>query len=59
MQCTSHDLVFKIIRNVSCAANQHIKMISEGSRDTGNWSNDDIIGINNILKYIEILFILN
>ncbi len=25
---------------VSLAANQHIRMISEGSRDTENWRND-------------------
>ncbi len=29
-----------IIRNVCCAANQHIRMISEGSCDTEDWSND-------------------
>ncbi len=29
-----------IIRNVSWAANQHIRMISEGSCDTEDWSND-------------------
>ncbi len=29
-----------IIRNVLWAANQHIRMISEGSRDTEDWSND-------------------
>ncbi len=29
-----------IIHNVSCAANQHIRMISEGSCDTEDWSND-------------------
>ncbi len=28
------------IRNVSCAANQNIRMISEGSCDTEDWSND-------------------
>ncbi len=27
-------------RNVSCTANQHIKMISEGSCDTKDWSTD-------------------
>ncbi len=26
-------------RNVSCAANQQIRMISEGSCDTEDWSN--------------------
>ncbi len=29
-----------IIRNVSWAVNQHIRMISEGSYDTEDWSND-------------------
>ncbi len=29
-----------IIRNVSCTANHHIRMISEGTRDTEDWSND-------------------
>ncbi len=29
-----------IMRNVSWAANQHIRMISEGSCDTEDWSND-------------------
>ncbi len=29
-----------IIRNVSWAANQRIRMISEGSCDTEDWSND-------------------
>jgi len=29
-----------IIRNVSCATNQHIRMISEGSCDTEDWRND-------------------
>ncbi len=29
-----------IIRNVSWTANQHIRLISEGSRDTEDWSND-------------------
>jgi len=28
------------IRNVSLAANQHIRMICEGSCDTEDWSND-------------------
>ncbi len=48
-----------IIRNVSWAANQHIRMISEGSCDTEDWSNDAensalITGINYILQYINI-----
>ncbi len=29
-----------LVRNVSWAANQHIRMISEGSCDTEDWSND-------------------
>jgi len=29
-----------IIRNVSSAANPHIRLISEGSCDTEDWSND-------------------
>jgi len=29
-----------IIRNVSGATNYHVRMISEGSCDTENWSND-------------------
>ncbi len=46
--------------NIKCwAANQHIRMISEGSRDTKGWSNDAeiqlcITGINYILQYIQI-----
>ncbi len=41
------------------ASNQHIRMISEGSCDTEDWSNDAensalITGINYILKYITI-----
>ncbi len=42
------------------AANQHIRMISEGSCDTEDWSNVcwkisfAITGINYILKYIKI-----
>ncbi len=48
-----------IIRNVSCAATQHIRMISEGSCDTEDWSNDAensalIVEINYILQYIQI-----
>ncbi len=30
-----------IIWNIYWAANQHIRMISEGSCDTEDWSNDD------------------
>ncbi len=45
--------------NVSWAANQHIIMISEGSCDTEDWSNDAentalIAEINYILTYIQI-----
>jgi len=29
-----------MIGNVSCTANQHIRLISEGSCDTEAWSND-------------------
>jgi len=29
-----------IIRKVSCAANHHIRMISEGSCNTEDWSNN-------------------
>ncbi len=29
-----------LIINVSCSSNQHIRMISEGSCDTEDWSND-------------------
>ncbi len=48
-----------IIRNVYWAGNQYIRMISEGSCDTEDWSNDAensalITGINYILKYIQI-----
>ncbi len=46
-----------IIRHVSWAANQHIRMISEGSCDTKDWTwifSFAIIGINYILKYIKI-----
>ncbi len=32
--------VFNIDNNVSWEANQHIRMISEGSCDTEDWSND-------------------
>ncbi len=48
-----------MIRNVSCAANQYIRMISEGSCDTEDWSNDAensalITAINYIFNYIKI-----
>ncbi len=50
---------FIIIRNVSWAANQYIRMISVGSCDTEDWSNDAentalITEINYILQYIRI-----
>jgi len=35
-----------IIRNISWAANQHIRKISEGSRDTEDWSNDADADLN-------------
>ncbi len=43
--------------HVSWVANEYIRMISEGSRDAENWSNDAensalITGINYILNYI-------
>ncbi len=41
--------------NVSCAPNQHIRMISEGSRDTEDWSNNEnddfVTEINKTFKY--------
>ena len=45
--------------NVSWAADQHVRMISEGSCDTEDWSNDAensalITGINYTLLYIHI-----
>jgi len=42
-----------IIKNVSGAANQHIRMISGGSCDTSNDPEDSalITGINYIFKY--------
>ncbi len=50
-----------MIRNVSWAANQQIRIISEGSCDTEDWSNDAcleyhsiITEINYILKYFHI-----
>ncbi len=47
------------IRNVSWGPNQYIRMISEGSCDTEDWSNDAentalITGMNSILKYYKI-----
>jgi len=48
-----------IIRNVSWASNHNIRVISEGSCDTEDWSNDTensalIRGINYIIKHIQI-----
>ncbi len=47
-----------IIRNTSWTANHHIRMISEESCDTEDWSNDAensalITAINYILQYIQ------
>ncbi len=55
----SSTTVFNIDKKKSWAANQHIKMISEGSRDTDDWSNDAEIqlsfaGIHYILKDTKI-----
>ncbi len=53
-------LILVIIRNVTWAPNQHIRMIHEWSCDTEDWSNGcwkfsfAITGINYILKYIQI-----
>ncbi len=52
--------IFNIDNKDSWAENQHIRMISEGSCDTEDWSNGcwkfsfTITGINYILKYITI-----
>ncbi len=49
-----------VIRNVTWAPNQHIRMISEGSCDTEDWSNGcwkfsfAITGINYILKDVQV-----
>ncbi len=46
-------------RKILCSTtNQHIKMISEGSCESEDWSNDVenaalLSGINNILKHIK------
>ncbi len=55
----SSTTIFLIIRNVSWAANQHIKMISVRSCDTEDWSNDAensalITGINYIWKHSKL-----
>ncbi len=42
-----------IIINVSCALNQHIRMIYERSCDNEDWSNDKIY-ILNTLQYFNI-----
>jgi len=53
-------LISTSIRNVSWAANHHIRVISEGSCDTEDWGNDAkyiqlcIARINYILKYITL-----
>ncbi len=52
-------IIIIIIKNVFWAANQHIRMISEGSCDTEDWSNDAentalITEINYILTDIHI-----
>ncbi len=45
--------VYKWIRNVSWAANQYIRVISEGSCDTEDWSNDaEISDLNTEIYYI-------
>ncbi len=38
--CVLFSTLIIIIRNDSWAANQHIRIISEGSCDTEDWSND-------------------
>ncbi len=40
-----------IIRNVSWAANQHIRMISEGSCDAEDWGNDAEKNVNENVLY--------
>ncbi len=51
-------LFLTITRNVCWAPNQHIRMISEGSCDTEDWSNG-FTHIKYILKYIKTENILN
>ncbi len=61
--------LFNIVNNNNCfwAANQHIRMISEGSCDTEDWSNDAensafITAINyilNIFKYKTVILNCN
>jgi len=43
-------------RNIYCAKNWHIRMISEGSCDTGDWSKD---AGNSALHHRNKLFFLN
>ncbi len=44
-----------IIKNVSWAPNWHIRLFSEGSCDTEDWSNaSELSGINYIFKYMKI-----
>jgi len=47
-----------MIRNVTWASNQHIRMISEGSCDAEDRSNDAdyIYNYNYVLKYIQIVY---
>ncbi len=40
LSCTNVLNIDNISWNISWASNQHIKMISEGSCDTEDWSND-------------------
>ncbi len=52
-------MIIIIIINVPLTANQHIRMISEGSCDTEAWSNDAensalITEISYISKYIQV-----
>jgi len=44
---TQHNNIISIV-NISCAPNKHIKMISEESNDTEDWSND---AENSLLRY--------
>ncbi len=52
-------IIYFLCKKCFLSANHHIRMISEGSYDTEDWSNDAenialITGINYILKYIQI-----
>ncbi len=52
-------MIYFVCKKNYWAANQHIRMISEGLCDTEDWSNDAenvalITGINSFLKYIQI-----